>query len=747
MKRIYLGLVLHSHQPVGNFPWVFDQVYHDAYLPMVECLERHVSVRLSLHYSGALLDWLWVNQPDMIRRIKALVERGQVEILTGGYYEPILPAIPDADKLGQVAKLTKVVQDSFGCTAEGLWLAERVWEPQLAKVLAQAGVRWTVVDDTHFKLVGLSDDDLFGYYTTEEQGNILKVFGTSKHLRYLIPWHEVEEIISFLHDQATEDGTKIAVMGDDSEKFGSWPGTYKLCWQDEWIETFFTTLEENGNWLKTIPLGDYANLFPSLGRVYLPCASYDEMLEWALPANKSCEFAKLSRGLESKGRQDILHYMHGGFWRHFLVKYPEINTMHKKMLRVHEKVYRARQVSEADCGLEDLWRGQCNCPYWHGIFGGVYMTDIRATTYSHLIQAENKADAVLQGNNWLRWERADFDCDGEDELLVEGDALALYIDPARGGTIFEWDLRRYNYNLASVLTRRPEAYHQALAQGKGKKQVQDDQEVRTIHDDIRIKERGLRRHLHYDRYRRVCMIDHFLGINTTLRKFVRCFYPELGDFAEQSYECMIDETSDRLRILLKRNGHLRYNRRLLPFRIEKELTLVAGKDELAITYQLTNLGNIAASSIFGTEWNFNLLGGGHNDQAYYVVPGVKPNNWHLNATGELFDIQELALGNRRLGIEILLRLTQKVRLWWFPVEAICNSESGLEKVYQGNCLVLLLPFSLSSGESFHLGLNISIQSPVSTPILRSEEEDFPSLLPMLARSPSTPRSHLPLPTS
>jgi alpha-amylase len=333
------------------------------------------------------------------------------------------------------------------------------------------------------------------------------------------------------------------------------------------------------------------------------------------------------------------------------------------------------------------------------------MTDIRAVTYSHLIQAENKADAVLRGNNWLSYERADFDCEGQEELLVDGDAIALYIDPARGGTIFEWDLRRYSYNLASVLTRRPEAYHQVLVQGKGEKQAQDDDEVRTIHDGIRIKERALHRHLHYDRYRRACMLDHFLGAGVTLRRFIRCSYHELGDFVEQPYECMIDETNDRLRILLKRDGYLRYNQRLSPFRVEKELTLAAGKDEVAITYQLTNLGNIAASGIFGTEWNINILGGGHNDQAYYDVPGVKLDDWHLDSTGELTDIRQLALGNRHLGIEILLKLTQEVGLWRFPVESICNSESGLEKVYQGSCIVLLLPFTLLPNESLHLGLN------------------------------------------
>ena len=39
-RRISLALTLHNHQPVGNFGWVFDEIYEKAYLPMIEALEQ-----------------------------------------------------------------------------------------------------------------------------------------------------------------------------------------------------------------------------------------------------------------------------------------------------------------------------------------------------------------------------------------------------------------------------------------------------------------------------------------------------------------------------------------------------------------------------------------------------------------------------------------------------------------------------------------------------------------------------------
>src|SRR5712692_9685525 len=119
---IHLGLLLHHHQPVGNFPWVFQQVYEESYLPMVEALERHPQVRLSLHYSGSLIDWFEEAHPEFLQRLAMLAHRQQIEIVSGGYYEPILPSIPDSDKLGQISRLTQHLSLMLGVKPTGLWI-------------------------------------------------------------------------------------------------------------------------------------------------------------------------------------------------------------------------------------------------------------------------------------------------------------------------------------------------------------------------------------------------------------------------------------------------------------------------------------------------------------------------------------------------------------------------------------------------------------------------------------------------
>src|SRR5205809_3849400 len=278
---IHLGLVIHNHQPVGNFPWVFQQVYEESYLPMIQALEQHPQVRLSLHYTGSLLDWFHEAHPESVERIAVLVHRNQVELVSGGYYEPILPSIPDRDKIAQIRRLNERLFRDFGVNASGMWIAERVWEPGLPRLIREAGIEWTILDDVHFKNVGLEDKDLYGYYATEDQSSILKVYATSKKMRYTIPWRPVRETIEALRSLATLDGKRIAVMGDDGEKFGTWPGTSGYCWgsteQQGWVNEFFFALEEHSEWIHMIPLGEYARHYPALGRIYIPTSSYIEM--------------------------------------------------------------------------------------------------------------------------------------------------------------------------------------------------------------------------------------------------------------------------------------------------------------------------------------------------------------------------------------------------------------------------------------------------------------------------------------
>ena len=76
------------------------EVFDLAYAPLVNALERSPSVRVSLHYTGPLLEWLRAERPAFVERLRDLVSSGQVEILGGGWAEPVLASSPSATGSG-----------------------------------------------------------------------------------------------------------------------------------------------------------------------------------------------------------------------------------------------------------------------------------------------------------------------------------------------------------------------------------------------------------------------------------------------------------------------------------------------------------------------------------------------------------------------------------------------------------------------------------------------------------------------
>jgi hypothetical protein len=138
---------------------------------------------------------------------------------------------------------------------------------------------------------------------------------------------------------------------------------------------------------------------------------------------------------------------------------------------------------------------------------------------------------------------------------------------------------------------------------------------------------------------------------------------------------------------------------------------VSGEEKMDIGYWLKNISDSSIKAVFGSEWNINLLGGGHNEQAYYKVPRVALDDHHLDSQGALADIEQIILGNRHLGIELELMVEPKIRLWRFPVESVSNSEGGIERIYQGSCLVILMPFDLPPAGVAKLGLVWRVKIP------------------------------------
>jgi len=691
LKKIKFAFGIHNHQPIGNFEHIFEKGFEECYFPFLKLLEKYPFFKLSLHYCGILFDWFFENHAELAEKLKSLVKKGQVELLSGGYYEPIFPSIPDEDKIGQLEKLTCFIQENFNFTPSGMWLAERVWEPHLPKFFAQARMKFAILDDSHFKYSGLEDENLLGYYLTEEEGFPLALFPISKKLRYYIPFKEPEETVDYLRSLATEQGENLIVYADDGEKFGIWPKTFEHCYQDGWLERFFKKIKENSDWIEMVHFSQALKKLPPLGRVYLPTASYYEMMQWALLPLAFREFENFENTLKEQSLFDKYGtFIRGGFWRNFLAKYPESNHMHKRMLYLNQKIKKMESSPNIDekkllLIKDECWKSQCNDPYWHGVFGGLYLSNLRNSIYSHLIKADKLMDELNhKDENWIKYEILDFDKDGKEEIIIESPVFNLYFSPQIGGTLYELDFKSREFNLLDILSRRQEGYHTKLLKIKNQ-ELKTKEEFASIHDLVQVKEEGLEKLLTYDWYRRGAFIDHFLGKDARLDDFARCQYPEQGDFVNQPYEYEINKKGNSLELVLSRNGFVWIDDQRANINLIKKISLKAFKKELEITYRLKNNHSETLNLWFGIEFNLGMLSCEDERKSYYLK-GLELKEKKLNLKGEDENISDFGVKDKTLGLLIGFKLDRPANLWQFPLYTVSLSESGFEKTYQSTVL-------------------------------------------------------------
>ena len=703
MKSVNFCFATHNHQPIGNFDHIIEEAYQKSYLPFFELARKH-SVRFGTHFTGILLDWLKAHHPEHIANLKAMVASGQLEMISGGFYEPILSVIPPHDQRAQINRLTSAIKQMFGYDASGMWLAERVWEQPLAGTLHEANIRYVLLDDTHFLAAGLHEDDLNGYYLTEDQGKTLAVFPISKALRYTIPFANVDETIAVLKDAASESGDNVVCFADDGEKFGVWPRTYDHVYGEGWLEEFFTKLEENSGWVRTMHHAEAVVQLQPKGRIYLPNASYSEMMQWALPsAESNQDYEDFVHTLE-KDKEKWAKYMtfvRGGYWRNFFAKYPETNHLHKHMLRTSTRL--AALGGSHDEIAQSLLESQCNDPYWHGVFGGAYLTNLRHANYTSLVRADRLLDEA-EGLTDLRETAVDLDCDGHDEVIVESREFSIFTKPSSGGSIVELDYKPRNFNATNSISRQKEAYHAKLEKASDPKEAGGS---KSIHDLVETKEEGLEKVLAYDTYRHGCLIDHLFKESVTTEEFRWMAHKESGDFVTSPYEWSFK--NDVLEF--SRLGSFSQDGNGFPVRVWKQLKQgkkqKLKKGQLEVTYRVTNESAAPLRFRFGSEWMFNLLAGDAHDR-YYESDGKALADPMMRSIGE-WRAKSVRLVDEYLRLAIRIDAQEPTMFWRVPIESVSLSEGGFERVFQGSIVMPLWDLELSAGSTIEKKISVTFE--------------------------------------
>lgn len=714
-KSINFPIVFHFHQPVDNFQWVIEDCYKKAYEPLIDQMLNYPDLKFTLHFSGNLLDWFCKYKPEIVDKLKQMTKKGRIEIIGGGYYEPIYAIIPDVDKIAQMEKLNNRIIDEFGLKVNGAWLSERVWEPNYPSFLRTVGLKYVIVDDNHLKSCGLEEMDTFYSYTTEDDGNIIIVFPINEEIRYLTPWKPAYLTIEYLKKSASEKGDRVIVLLSDAEKMGVWGTTHEICYvkghtdgdnEKPFIPTLFDSVSQK-DWIKSLTLSEYIEKYNSKGLIYIPTSSYDKMEEWVLPTKQRIEFKKIKDQMDNHIIDTRIEpFMKGGFWRYYLIKYPESNTMHKKMLYVRKKLIlietKIKELNIRDSEIkkllqkawDEIYKSQCNDSYWHGQFGGIYLAFLRFSVFTHIINAENtismvenllinkfKEKSIKALSKNPRISVLDFDFDSYNDIVMESDIFNLYLKPRLGGILFELDYKPKSYNLLNVITRWYEAYHEK--------------------EEVII-----------DFYRKAMLRTLIFHKDTSIKEIGRNSYHELGDFISGNYEILETKIIKDIAIVkLKYSGLVLEQNSVqkIRFNIIKTIKLQCGSKKFSVSFQIQPFGKSSSSEITDKILNNTRIGieipfffNGDSNQFKYTFNEAKLKNLKDDSKIGFSKVSPFREGNffgaydptndLTFSIKVLGNV-ENANLGKFSIKTFSRTNQGYQKIFQGLNLIVSNSFN------------------------------------------------------
>ncbi|WP_320035249.1 alpha-amylase/4-alpha-glucanotransferase domain-containing protein [Halarcobacter sp.] len=659
---------IHCHQPIDNFDKVIYEIIEKSYQPFFEILKNYPEFKCSVHFSGWLFEFIKKKRPELFSLIKSL--SSQIEFFTGGYYEPILASIPSHDRVAQINKLSDFIIENFNQKPRGLWLTERIWDDSIIDDLKECDIDYVIVDDYHLIASGFKKDELNGYFLTENSNNQMALFPINKDLRYIIPFATIDNSIKKIKEFSNEEGKNAAIIFDDGEKFGVWPKTYEKVYEKQWLKNFFAKCIEDET-INITTFSDFYDKNNAISLSYLPTVSYHEMGEWStLPTNANDYLDLIHQHMDKE------YLIRGGIWKNFFIKYNESNWIHKRALELSRK----KDVSEQ---FKDyLYRIQCNDVLWHGVFGGIYLPNLRDNAYKYIIRCENLL-------NNTGYEKCDINMDSYEEYKFYTPDLITIIDPKMGGQIIEFDLRKQCFNLQNTLTRYHETYHDKIQKIEGKeelevKETESDEEIATIHNDSLLSTTE-DIELFTDWYIKKSAIDHITDKSLTEESFKACNFNEYADFANQAFE-VEDITQNSIK--LRRDGGI-YKEQKKNTQLTKSFKFNNKKVESTIEIKSEE------SSImkYLLEYNFHF-------QDYEILT-VNGHN-----IGEALHLEnsQLTILDQSMNKTISFFFDQCMDIYVYPVKSVSQSEAGVDYTIQGIALGFAKDFSSQLNLKYHIDI-------------------------------------------
>lgn len=435
MKVLHICFTLTANSTVVFPAENYEQNYESVYKKIASFLYAHPRCHLTFSFSGNQIEWLQKNHPEFLDIMSELLGRKQIEILGGGYYNPVFPLLFPLDRTGQIEMLTSALRQTTGKRPRGMTLCSSVWDNSLVTSMQTCGMEYVELDSSLIP----DDKQNFLPLIVSDQGRSIKVLPVSRSLAPVSYEINPSAYISSLFKQidrvvksdpySYNARERIVLINFDPQQFMKF-------FNSGWIEKLYDIVEKDFSDSIRIshPL-DFIHQTPVFQTAYIPAGMTSEIAQWASTPYTAVE----NRSGFPLTIFDFLQAYHSNLALYNRMMYVSmiINQCHGDKIR--KKAAR-----------EMLWSAQNGEAYVCNPDGIFANNALRQNAYKNLTEAEK---LVRESSEFKESVTSyDYNGDGFDEYICQMSQYNACISRA-AGSICELDVMHDTGNYADNMRR------------------------------------------------------------------------------------------------------------------------------------------------------------------------------------------------------------------------------------------------------------------------------------------------------
>ncbi|MDR3000650.1 MAG: DUF1926 domain-containing protein [Fibromonadaceae bacterium] len=573
---------------------------------IIGLLSGRPALKLSVFFTGQMLEAL---NKEQEAKLKELIANKQLELLGGTYNDAMLPLFPKKLQSLQLKKHKENMAPLMEPT--GFFCRSHAWEIDLVETLEKSGFEYAFMPDVSVQEALGRKAMVAGWFAAEYGGSFMRILTYSQSLSSVFQNSQRAEIINFLkHYNSSGVGCALLNVNLDEALLSS-----------EWLQALDIAGAEGLN-IEHFLLYQAVQEQKAAGKVNL--VSYSSFAP-------SC--------------------------RDILLRMPEINFLHKRILNTYFKAHSQSDEKIQDKIFESLLKAMPQS-YFKNAADGMQRDFVRFQAN----RAVMKAEKILRDSeqDGIRFATHSFLLDGHQQLAFSNPYLECLIEPALGGWI-------------RSLAYKPSFSELACA-------MRDDGEVSPLFLD------------HICPFELENLDQRNLWINDRLGAFLN------------PYESSFKKQEDKVQVLMQGEQNVSHSGKEYSFKVEKVVSLKSSESELLVSTFITNSSFNAFKGEFATE----LCLGFRYDDIRGQSLKIQGNKIKTDLNNSFHkDVKKINFRDRFLGIGASVETSKNADVLCAPILGI--GSIAAPDTAQGLRLSIFRKVELMGQESetFHLRIRLN----------------------------------------